>query len=324
MMLSIVIPNWNGAPFIARCIAATIQSAHASGLKWEIIVIDDASSDQSLDIIQKDFPSVKLLRNSANKGFGRSVNAGASSAEGGILVLLNNDLVPKEAMLGELTAPLLDDPGLFGVSAKTLNWTGQEPNHLNMAALWRNGQIELAFEDSSAPSPTMFLQGGSCAMRRAEFLKLGGFRKLFAPGYWEDYDLSYLAMKTGWRHLYNPRALAYHLGGGSMGRAYGTDYVEIIRKRNYFLFVWANLTDKPLLREHLNSLPRMAASGLLHDGERRLEVKGFARALKLAPDAAAERQRRMPFLRRSDREIFADFSQHGQSQPGETQNCPAK
>jgi len=190
-----------------------------------------------------------------------------------------------------------------------------------MAAVWRRGQLKLTFEDSPSPSPTMFLQGGSCAVRRAEFLKLGGFCDLFAPGYWEDYDLSYLAMKAGWRHLYNPRAVAYHLGGGSMGRAHGKEYVEIIRRRNYFLFLWANLTDSRLLREHLDSLPRAMANGMLHDGEGRLTAKGFARALRLARHAAAERQRRSHFISRSDSAIFADFTRPGIARSNDNSNC---
>jgi len=102
MMLSAVIPNWNGASYLARCLAATIQSAHASGLEWEIIVIDDASADSSPDIVEKDFPSVKLLRNAVNQGFGKSVNQGAACARGDILVFLNTIWCPKNPCWGNL------------------------------------------------------------------------------------------------------------------------------------------------------------------------------------------------------------------------------
>lgn len=303
-MLSIVIPNWNGEEFIARCLAATLQSAQASGYSFEVIVVDDQSHDNSPDIIARGFSRVQLVRNPQNLGFGETVRRGAQLAQGEYLALLNNDLVPKEPMIAELVAPLESNPRLFGVSAKTVNWGDGSPNHVGMSAVWRNGRFELVHSDCAVPEPAMFLQGGSCTVRREEFLRLGGFCPLFKPGYWEDYDLSYLALKAGWQNLYNPKAVAYHLGQASMRRAFEATYLDIMRERNFWLFSWLNLTDSSLLREHLAKLPGQFARDLLAPLGERARAKGLLRALKAVDAVSRERQKRLPLLRRSDREIL--------------------
>ncbi|MBX7245825.1 MAG: glycosyltransferase [Candidatus Sumerlaeaceae bacterium] len=310
--ISIVIPNWDGEAFIARCIAATLTSAHASGHSFELILADDASRDKSPDVIERDFKSVRLIRRASNLGFGENVNSAAREASGDILVLLNNDLVPQHGMIGELVEPLLSDGKVFGVSGKTVDWANQEPNHLNMAARWQNGNMELMFQDSPTLCPTMFVQGGSGAFRRTEFLRLGGFQPIFSPGYWEDYDVSYLALKCGWQNLYNPRAVAHHLGEGSMKRAHGNDYIGMIRRRNYFQFLWLNLTEKKLLREHLGTLPRALAEGLASKGLARLTGKGLLHAMGSISTIALERARRLGLgIRVTDSDILSQFTNHG-------------
>lgn len=310
--ISIVIANWNGEAFLARCLASTMQSAADYGLEHEIVVVDDASSDRSPGICEQRFPNVRLLRNPQNMGFGATCNRGAAEAQGDLLVLLNNDLVPREAMIAELVRPLLEDEGLFGVTGKTVNWHDEQPNHVNMAGKWLNGAITPVHWDTPEPTSTMFLQGGSCAVRRAEFLRLGGFCPLFHPGYWEDYDISYLAMKAGWRNLYNPKACAWHIGQASMGRAYDGGYIGIVRQRNFHIFQWLNLTDPDLLRGHLFGLPSAVAASLGSAGDGRQRVRGFVRALKFTKAIRVERERRMALLRHTDREVLAPFRNHGE------------
>ena len=101
----------------------------------------------------------------------------------------------------------------------------------------------------------MFLQGGACALQRDRFLELGGFDPIFAPGYWEDYDLSFRALARGWRILYDPAARALHVGRASFAARYGDDGVRQLTRRNEFLFAWLNLEG----RGGLTHLPRRLA-----------------------------------------------------------------
>lgn len=312
---SVIIPNWNGEGYVARCVAATIQSAQATGLDHEVLVVDDASEDSSPDLIAHDFPRVRLLRNARNIGFGQTVNRGVAEAEGRFIVLLNNDLVPKDDMIAQMLDPMHQDDGLFGVGARTVEWSEQKPNHVNMAGLWVRGQVTIVADNPSKPEPAMFLQGGSSAFRRDLFREFGSFAHLYSPGYWEDYDMSYMALKAGYRNLYNPKAIGYHLGQGSMTRKYSPEWLWKLRMRNYFFFIWLNITDESLLNDHLQSLPSLVWHGFRTKGEERDLLRGLNLAIRSVPAIRRERNRRMQYWKRSDADIFREFAEHGQANP---------
>ena len=281
LFFSIVMPNWNGAEFVARGISSLLLSARSTGKPFEMIVVDDASTDAAPRIIASTFPDVRLLINEQNCGFGASVNRGVNEAKASIIILANNDLVVREDFVPRLLEHFENDADrrIFGVSARTVNWTDGAPNHLNMTAHFSRGLIELDYEDSPDASPTLFLQGGACAMRRDVFLALGGFSAIYKPAYWEDYDVSYRAAKMGYKLIYEPRALAYHLGKGSLMKVYGKEGVTSLTARNYFLFTWLNLTDRSLLLRHFLYLPLHLFHEIISGNELRL-TKGF---LKAAP-----------------------------------------
>ncbi len=313
--LSIIIANWNGIAFLQRCLSATLLSAQASGCETEVLLIDDASTDGSAEQAARDFPSLHVLRNIENSGFGATCNRGARQAQGDILIFVNNDLVPREPMVAELTAPLLADDQLFAVSGKTVEWDGHTPNHVNMAASMQDGQFTLTFDDATTLSPTMFVQGGCCAMRRDRFLDFGGFHPIFSPGYWEDYDISYRALKSGWRNLYNPKAVGNHLGQGSMVRAHGARSIAITRQRNREFFQWLNFTDEAFIQSITASLPTRVASAFAEAGEGRLWLRGWMKALAAWPEVEKERRNRTLNLKRSDSDIFAEFADRGRPCP---------
>jgi len=294
---SIVIPNWNGAEFAARGISSLLISARAYGKPFEMIVVDDASTDTAPRIIAETFPDIHLLRNEQNKGFGASVNRGVAAAKAPIIVLANNDIVAKEDFIRRLLEHFENDKEkkLFGVSARTVNWLDGSPNHLNMTAHFSRGLIELDYADSLEAAPTLFAQGGACALRKDVFAHLGGFDPLYKPGYWEDYDLSYRAAKSGYNLLYEPRALAYHLGKGSMIKALGSKGLNNINARNYFFFTWLNLSDIPLLTQHFLMLPFHLLGEVASGKPLRLTKGFFKAAAQFLPLMSARRKRARPF-----------------------------
>ncbi len=304
---NIVVPNWNGEAFLARGLSSLLISARATLKPFEFIVVDDASTDASVRIIADTFPTIRIIRNNKNSGFGHTANRGVRAARSPIIILANNDLVVKEDFVGRILAPFAEEgsQNLFGVSARTVNWTDGTPNHLNMSARFARGLIKLDYEDSSGRSPTLFLQGGACAFRRDIFLLLGGFASIFRPAYWEDYDISYRAAKTGCRCLYEPRALAYHLGKTSLMKALGEEGINAISARNYFYFTWLNLTDRRFLARHFLTLPFNFLREWL-SGENLRLTKGFLKAVPGIGHILRERRRRGRQAKVSDRELLTN------------------
>jgi len=299
---SIVVPNWNGEAYLRRGLGALFLSARRAAAPFEMIVVDDASEDRGPQLVEREFPNARLIRQSSNRGFAQTVNEGVRQARAPIVVLANNDLIVREEFIPHLLEAMADQ-SVFAVSALTLDWNRGEPNHVEMSAVWRQGLIAQSHCRRAAPCETVYVQGGACAIRRAEFLAMGGFSPLFFPGYWEDYDLSYWARKKGLRVIYEPRAVANHLGRASLAARYGSDELEILRWRNQIIFTWLNLSDLRLWARHWVELPAAVAVDLARTENAPL-AKGFLRALPKIPAVIRERRRRRGTFRARDCEIL--------------------
>lgn len=314
---SVIVTNWEGEAWIARTLSSLQLSARATGLPYELIVVDDASTDGSVPIVRESFPRVRLLTNRDNLGFGESTMRGVREATSPVLVLCNNDLVANEKFLPNLVRwfrrrTILIDGGkssvprkrLFGVSARTVSWFDGKPNQLCMGARFRGGRITPSWSDPKSATRCLFVQAGAAAYDRAAFLKLGGLWTGFSPGYWEDYDLSYRAAKAGYVNLYDPDALALHHGGGSMMRRFGVDAVEALRARNHLLFEWRNLSDGGLLARHAARLAVSVGCEWM-GGRRPLLTRALADALPHVP--AVLRARSLRRQRQSDAFLFKEY-----------------
>ena len=284
-LLSIVVPNWQGEQWLGRCLSALQVSARAAGHPFELIVVDDASSDSSVAVIRERFPRVRLFVNKRNAGFARSVNRGIRAARGRVLVLANNDIVCAQDFIGRLTEWFPDSgrgggAPLFAVSARTVSWYDGRPNQLCMGAVWQGGRITPAWSDPADPSPCLFAQAGAAAYDIQLVRTLGGLSTLFEPGYWEDYDLSWRAARRGWRQIYDPHAFALHAGGGSMTKRFGAARVAAMKGRNHLLFELAHLRSPQLLAQWSARIPLRLARDCA-DGSWR-QPHSFSRAMQEA------------------------------------------
>lgn len=303
--VTIIIPNWNGRAFLNRCIAAVLHSAVEYGAPYECLVMDDASTDGSGDEALQQFPAIKLVKHNRNLGFGQMVNEAAAMAQGEILVLVNNDLIAREDFIRNLCRHFDGQPDLFGVSGKTIDWDNNSANHVNMRGQFENGRLQLTWSDDTEVTETMFLQGGSCAVRRQQFLEFGGFHHLYAPGYWEDYDISYQALKAGYKNVYDPAAIGSHLGQGSMIRAHGRERIDYVRERNRHILLALNLTDDQYHKAFWHTLPHYVRRGESLRFKLRLAL--FLYLVRNSHIIRTERNRRAARQKLSDSEVFARF-----------------
>jgi len=310
MDFGVLIANWNGSGFVERCLGSVLAAARRVGDPMRILAVDDASTDDSPQKIRGLFPSVELLSLPKNVGFGRAVNAGMRALDTPWVFLLNNDLALPSDFFEKLiearnSRQSIDAEQLFAIGAKTLEWQTQLPNHAGMRARWNGRMIVQDPFDSPEPSSADFIQGGSCLVDRSKFLSLGGFCEIFSPGYWEDYDICYQALKRGWKIYYEPRAVAYHWGKKSMRALLGDHRLALTIKRNHLLFNWINLTDSGLLRTHSISLGRLMLEHECHEIDR---LASWPRALIEAsakiPAALQVRRERTGAERLPDRRIL--------------------
>lgn len=310
--IGIVVSNWNGIEFLGECVSSLWESALAAGRPFELIVVDDVSGDGSAEMIERNFPGVRLLRNARNMGFARTCNRGARAARADVLVMMNNDMRVPLDFIETLTRPFFEqEPSapsgeLFCVGARTVDWHDGRPNHLCMDAAWRRGGIGAEWTDPREPVETAFAQGGSAAFRRDLFLDLGGFDPVFHPTYWDDYDLCYRACREGLRVLYEPRAVADHLGKATLTRQHRRRRLTRVVERNRVWTTWLNLSAPALWLRHILSIPWVYGRDLAST-EGRDRFLGFLEALshvERITRVRRARRRRHAGLGRGDLDIL--------------------
>lgn len=248
MKVSIVIPNYNTALLLERNLPIVLEAANnPKNNISEIILVDDASPDNSASVVKNKFPQVRLIRHKINRGFSSSVNTGVRLAKGDLICLLNTDVLPEPDFL-ENALPHFENPGVFAVS---LN----EGGYSWARGFFKDGYIghEPGPKDNSNHA-TFWVSGGSGVFRKSIWVKLGGMdERLLSPFYWEDLDLSYRAAKRGYLLLWEPKARVTHKHETTISRL-SPSYVQRIRERNHLIFIWKNLGSPRLFRKHVLGL----------------------------------------------------------------------
>lgn len=244
MKVSIVIPNWNGAEKLKRNIPHVLDVKGSD----EIIVSDDASTDDSVQILEKNFPKVKLITRDRNGGFSSNVNTGVKHMMGDLIFLLNNDAVPEENCLGTVM-PHFNNPKVFSVGFNTGgSWSG---------ARFKDGFFwHYVFEEIPIKThKTLWVSGGSGIFRKSIWDELGGLDEMFNPFYEEDVDLGYRAVKRGYINLWEPKSLVEHYNEpGVIKTNFSESLIEKIAQRNQLIFIWKNITSQKLINEHKKAL----------------------------------------------------------------------
>lgn len=203
LSVSFIIPNYNGSQLLEANLPAVIKAAQ----KAEIIVVDDASTDNSIKLVTTKFPHVKVIPLKKNHRFAIACNTGVMQASGDIIVLLNTDVVPELNFLKPLLAPF-KDPNVFAVGCAEIN-TGHRLSGRACGFFHRGFLIHQKCANQPL-SHTLWASGGSAAFRQSMWQELGGFDPLFSPAYQEDRDICYRALKRGWQIMFAPQSRVHH------------------------------------------------------------------------------------------------------------------
>jgi N-acetylglucosaminyl-diphospho-decaprenol L-rhamnosyltransferase len=224
--VSVVIVSWNTMHLLRECLA----SLHASSadVLMEIIVVDNASSDDSAGVVQRDFPGVRLIRNSANVGFSRASNQGIVVSAGRYVLLLNSDTRLLQDSIGNLIAFMerhpeagACGPRLIGPDGKAQAFSfGRDPTLWYL--IWR-GLNRLLWQRSLHNWGTDQVREvdwvtGACLLARRKMIDQIGLLDENIFMYFEDNDWCIRMRSCGWKVYHNPLVSVMHIGGKSFSQ----------------------------------------------------------------------------------------------------------
>jgi len=235
--VTVIIPNYNATEYIAKCLDSLRQQNYKD---FDILVIDNASTDDSADIVERDYKEVKLVRLDDNYGFSRAANEGLlRTKESEFVILLNADTKAEPDFVGALVETIEKDENIFSVASKMLQLDRPDrydgAGDLYCCLGWafakgkdmKTGRYEKECNVFSACA-------GACIYRRSLFEQIGYFDEYHFM-YLEDVDIGYRARIMGFVNRYTPKAVVYHAGSGITGSRYNPFKVRIAARNSWYV-----------------------------------------------------------------------------------------
>lgn len=285
--LSIIITSFNTKEYLNNCLASIYQSLQGTRILYEVIVVDNASTDGSLELINKKYFQTKLISNRVNVGFGQANNQAVTQAAGKVVLFLNSDIVIRDRAIEKLFHFFMSLPPKSVSGGKLYNVDGTAQSSCGPAYNLVNITIALFFKGDylhlTRYSPTKvkvvdWVMGACMMTMKNAFDEVGEFDKgIFM--YMEEIDWQYRAQKLGFSIYFYPNAHFVHVGAGSShGRS--TPILNVFRGLLFYYKKHHNW-QKYLLRTIL-ILKSIVAIGIFTFLNKKDDQKLYREALKLA------------------------------------------
>lgn len=252
MKVTIVIPNYNGKHFMEPCLSSLSEQTYKD---FHILVIDNASSDGSIEYMEENYPDIELIKLQKNFGFSKAVNIGIQHSRTPYVILLNNDTTVDTRYVEEMVKAIEKSPKIFSVSSKMIQMyhpelidsAGDLYTLLGWGVCRGCGRPVSNYQKYDEIFTAC---AGAAIYRRSVFDEIGYFdENHFA--YLEDIDIGYRARIYGYYNMYCPTALVYHVGSGTSGSKYNSFKVKLAARNNLYL----NYKNMPALQLVLNFIP---------------------------------------------------------------------
>lgn len=246
MRASVIIPNYNGAKYLKVCLDSLSRQTFRA---FEIIVIDNGSTDGSCKLLEREFSGVKLIKLDKNYGFSRAVNEGIKSCSGEYVVLLNNDVEVEPDWLSELASCIEHDEKVFSCSSKMVRFSERDKiddaGDMYTILGWAYKRGDGKNISLYSKNEEVFSSCAGAAIYRKSMLDetVGCFDERFFA-YMEDVDLSYRAKIHGYKNVFCSDAVVYHIGSATSGSKYNSFKVKLAARNNVYV-VYKNM---PLLQ----------------------------------------------------------------------------
>jgi GT2 family glycosyltransferase len=251
---AVVILNWNGRKYLEQFLPPLIRySSHDA----EIIVADNASRDDSIALLETNYPAVRIIRNKVNEGFARGYNMALNQVEADYYILLNSDIEVTQDWIRPVIDMMEKDPSIAACQPKILSYIDRSKFEYAGAAggfidkygypFCRGRLFQTLEEDHGQYDDTaeIFWATGACMFVRANiFHQAGGLDEDFFA-HMEEIDLCWRLKNLGYKIMYCPKSTVYHIGGGTLPKiSWRKTYYNF---RNNFYLLYKNLPDDLLV-----------------------------------------------------------------------------
>ena len=289
-----VVPNWNGERFLSSCLGSLREQSFKD---FETILVDNGSTDGSVAFVDRNFPEVRVLPLGENRGFSAAVNAGIMTSHAEYVALLNNDTETHPRWLEALMEAVAAHPEAGSFASKLVDFNNRRVLDGAGDVLRRSGlpyRLGHGEPDRGQYDEATFVFGacaGAALYRRSMLDDIGLFDEDFFANC-EDGDLSFRAQLAGYRCLYVPESVVYHMGSATFGKRSPT--AVRLGTRNSLCLLVKNLPT-PLVPGYL---PFVVAGQLS-----RLVVTAWTSTLGAHLEGLAGTLRLLPLMLRKRREI---------------------
>jgi GT2 family glycosyltransferase len=252
--VAVVILNWNGQHFLEKFLPSVLASTYTN---IQIIVADNASTDDSISFLQQYFPSVKIIVNDSNQGFAKGYNTALKKVTADYFVLLNSDVEVSPTWIEPIIQLMENDTTIAACQPKILDYKNK--THFEYAGasggfidtlgypFARGRVLENIEEDKGQYNnaiPCFWATGAALFVRAGVYNQLGGLDEYFFA-HQEEIDLCWRMQLSGYKVYVQPTSVVYHVGGGTLPK--GNSKKTYLNFRNNLIMLWKNTPTKQLM-----------------------------------------------------------------------------
>jgi GT2 family glycosyltransferase len=246
--VSVLILNWNGLALLQQCLPSVVASTYPN---LEIVVADNASTDESVAWVQAHYPDVRIIQHLENGGYSKGNNQGIEQTEGDYVLLLNNDVEVTPSWIEPLVALMEAQTDVAAVQPKLLQYqdrslfeyAGASGGFLDRYGYaFTRGRLFFTLEPDAGQyddtRDVFWATGAAILLRRKALAEVSLLDEQFFM-HFEEIDLCWRLQRHGWRIMVEPKSVVYHIGGASLPQ--GNPRKTYFNFRNSLLMLYKNL-----------------------------------------------------------------------------------